>query len=65
MATTETDSGIVEGVHRCGSRRVNWYLVEGNEGLTVVDTGFPIHWESCSTGSIRWATTSTISKRVC
>lgn len=45
MGTTETEPGIVEGVHRCGSRRVNWYLVEGSDGLTVVDTGFPTHWE--------------------
>lgn len=34
-----------DGVHRCGSERVNWYLVEADDGLTVVDTGFPAHWE--------------------
>lgn len=45
MATLERQREIADGVYRCGSRRVNWYLVEGNDGLTVVDTGFPTHWE--------------------
>lgn len=45
MATTKSESEIVDGVHRCGSKRVNWYLVEENDALTVVDTGFPTHWE--------------------
>ena len=38
-------SELTEGVYRCGSDRVNWYLVEGNNALTVIDTGFPIHWQ--------------------
>jgi glyoxylase-like metal-dependent hydrolase (beta-lactamase superfamily II) len=33
-----------EGVYRCGSDRVNWYLVEDDDALTVIDTGFPTHW---------------------
>lgn len=45
MASTELDSEIVTGVHRCGSRHVNWYLVEEDGELTVVDTGFPTHWQ--------------------
>ncbi|RKD98150.1 MBL fold metallo-hydrolase [Halopiger aswanensis] len=36
---------VADGVHRCGSERVNWYLVEAADGLTVVDTGFPAHWD--------------------
>ncbi len=44
MALLETQLDAVDGVHRCGSDRVNWYLVEENDGLTVVDTGFPTHW---------------------
>ncbi|WP_267643217.1 MBL fold metallo-hydrolase [Haloarchaeobius amylolyticus] len=45
MATTERTVEIAEGVYRCGSQRLNWYLIEENDELTVVDTGFPTHWE--------------------
>lgn len=45
MATSEATSEIAEGIHRCGSTRVNWYLIEGNDTLTVVDAGFPTHWQ--------------------
>jgi glyoxylase-like metal-dependent hydrolase (beta-lactamase superfamily II) len=34
---------IASGVHRVGSRLVNWYLVEDGSDLTLVDTGFPRH----------------------
>ncbi len=34
------------GVHRVEDSRVNWYLVEGDEGLTVVDAGIPASWHS-------------------
>jgi len=46
MTTTERTAEIAEGVYRCGSQRVNWYLIEENDELTVVDTGFPTHWEA-------------------
>ncbi|MFB1065754.1 MBL fold metallo-hydrolase [Natrinema sp. H-ect4] len=36
---------VADGVYRCGSKRVNWYLLETADGITVVDTGFPAHWE--------------------
>jgi glyoxylase-like metal-dependent hydrolase (beta-lactamase superfamily II) len=45
MATLETHPEVAEGVHRCGSERVNWYLVEEGEEVTVVDAGFPTHWD--------------------
>lgn len=45
MATIKPDPEIAAGVHRCGSRHVNWYLIEENDSLTVVDTGFPTHWQ--------------------
>lgn len=44
MATAETGREVADGVYRCGSERVNWYLVEADDGLTVVDAGFPVHW---------------------
>lgn len=43
MAGPGTEVG--EGVYRFGSRRVNWYLVEADDGLTVVDAGLPAHWD--------------------
>jgi glyoxylase-like metal-dependent hydrolase (beta-lactamase superfamily II) len=38
-------SELTEGVYRCGSDRVNWYLLEDDNALTVIDTGFPTHWQ--------------------
>ncbi|MFC6955036.1 MBL fold metallo-hydrolase [Halorubellus litoreus] len=32
-------------MYRCGSARVNWYLIEDDDALTVIDTGFPTHWQ--------------------
>lgn len=48
MANTESTSEITEGIYRCGSQRVNWYLVEDATTVTVVDAGFPTHWEQLS-----------------
>jgi hypothetical protein len=31
---------IAPGIHRFGSRLVNWYIVEEGSDLTLVDTGF-------------------------
>lgn len=45
MEPIESEFEVAEGVYRCGSERVNWYLVEENGSLTVVDTGFPTHWQ--------------------
>ena len=36
---------IVPGVYRCGSPRINWYIIEEDEQLTVVDAGLPDHWD--------------------
>ena len=38
-----TDREVVEGVYRFGTRRINWYVVEADGGLTVVDAGLPAH----------------------
>lgn len=45
MVSLELRSTVADGVHRCGSRRVNWYLVEADGGVTVVDAGFPSHFD--------------------
>jgi len=38
------DRGVAEGVYRFGTRRINWYVLEADDGLTVVDAGLPAHW---------------------
>jgi glyoxylase-like metal-dependent hydrolase (beta-lactamase superfamily II) len=40
----ETD--VVPGVHRVEDAFTNWYLVEGDDGITVVDCGVPTSWDS-------------------
>src|SRR4051794_39400144 len=37
---------MVEGVHRFGDGFVNWYLVEGDGGLTAVDAGLRNAWRT-------------------
>src|SRR3954470_21110471 len=34
------------GVHRIEDAYTNWYLVEADDGLTVVDSGVPSSWQS-------------------
>jgi glyoxylase-like metal-dependent hydrolase (beta-lactamase superfamily II) len=36
---------IADRIHRLGDRYVNWYVIEDGQKLTVLDTGFPAHWE--------------------
>jgi len=44
-AAVEADeTAIAPGVSRFGTKRVNWYLVEGDDGVLVVDAGVPGHW---------------------
>ncbi len=40
---------VVDDVHRFATRGVNFYIVEGDDGLTVVDAGLPGHWGSFAT----------------
>jgi glyoxylase-like metal-dependent hydrolase (beta-lactamase superfamily II) len=39
-------SHVAEGVHRIEDAFTNWYLVEDDGGVTVVDAGVPSSWES-------------------
>lgn len=41
----QTGTEIVDGVYRFTANYVNWYLLVGQEGLTVVDAGLPEHWD--------------------
>lgn len=36
---------VAEGVYRFGTKRINWYVVEEDGALTVVDAGLPGHWD--------------------
>lgn len=50
-AVSEADeSAIAPGVSRFGTKRVNWYLVEGDDGVLVVDAGVPGHWPQLLSG---------------
>src|SRR5688572_18951368 len=44
MAIVERD--VVPGVHRVEDAFTNWYLVEGDGGVTIVDAGVPTSWQS-------------------
>ena len=35
---------IADGVHRCGTDLVNWYMVEEGGRVTIVDCGAPGYW---------------------
>ena len=37
---------VAPGLHRVEDAKVNWYLLEGDDGLTIVDAGVPASWTS-------------------
>src|SRR4051794_27417030 len=45
VTTQRPDARVAEGIHRFADGIVNWYLVEGDDGLTAIDAGFPNAWE--------------------
>lgn len=42
-STHVTDRKVAEGVYRFGTRRINWYVLEGDDGVTIIDAGLPAH----------------------
>ena len=36
---------VADRIHRLGDRYVNWYAIEDGGRLTVLDAGFPGHWD--------------------
>ena len=40
------EKDVAEGIHRVEDAYTNWYLVEDEGGLTVVDAGVPTSWDS-------------------
>ncbi|HEV7750207.1 MAG TPA: MBL fold metallo-hydrolase [Baekduia sp.] len=39
-------TAVAPGIHRIEDAYTNWYLVEGDDGLTIVDAGVPSSWAS-------------------
>jgi glyoxylase-like metal-dependent hydrolase (beta-lactamase superfamily II) len=46
MSAAVLHPNVADGIHRIEDSFTNWYLVEGDGGLTVVDTGVPTSWRS-------------------
>ena len=40
---------VAPGVHRIEDAFTNWYLIEAEDGITIVDCGVPSSWESLRT----------------
>src|ERR1700710_3096515 len=40
------DANVAEGVHRIEDAYTNWYLIEHDGRLTIVDAGVPTSWTS-------------------
>lgn len=40
---------VAPGIHRIEHARVNWYLVEDGDAVTIVDAGFPRSWSGLHT----------------
>lgn len=40
---------VADRIHRLGDRYVNWYVIEDGDKLTVLDAGFPAHWDQLPT----------------
>src|SRR3954469_9678526 len=40
------ERGAAPDIHRIEDANVNWYLVEAEDGVTVVDAGVPRSWDS-------------------
>jgi glyoxylase-like metal-dependent hydrolase (beta-lactamase superfamily II) len=40
------ETNVADGIHRIEDAYTNWYLVESDGALTIVDAGVPTSWES-------------------
>lgn len=53
MVLGRIERDVADGVHRVCDSFVNWYLVEDEGDVTVVDAGLPPSWESLHTALAR------------
>ena len=53
---------VIEGVHVIPMGRANAFLIEGDDGLTLIDAGFPAKeatlFEAVAVSAIRWINSS-------
>ena len=54
---------VADRVYRFGTRRINWYVAEADDALTVVDAGLPGHWDLLVKGVEALGYTFPTSKR--
>src|SRR3954453_18273256 len=40
------EQNVAPGIHRVEDAYTNWYLVEDDSGVTIVDAGVPTSWRS-------------------
>jgi glyoxylase-like metal-dependent hydrolase (beta-lactamase superfamily II) len=40
------EAEVAPGIHRIEDDKTNWYLVQGDDGMTIVDAGVPRSWAS-------------------
>src|SRR5919202_6015610 len=40
------EKNVADGIHRIEDAYTNWYLVEDDDGVTIVDAGVPTSWQS-------------------
>src|SRR3954454_22989847 len=43
---SNVERGAAPDIHRIEDANVNWYLVEADDGITIVDAGVPRSWDS-------------------
>jgi glyoxylase-like metal-dependent hydrolase (beta-lactamase superfamily II) len=43
---SNVECGAAPDIHRIEDANVNWYLVEADDGITIVDAGVPRSWDS-------------------
>jgi glyoxylase-like metal-dependent hydrolase (beta-lactamase superfamily II) len=46
LAVSPLHRAVAPGIHRIADGPVNWYLVEGDDGVLAVDAGLPSSWTS-------------------
>jgi len=37
---------VAPGIHRVEDAKANWYIIEDDDGITIVDAGLPASWDS-------------------
>jgi hypothetical protein len=46
MGEERLELDAAPGIHRIEDANVNWYLIEAEDGMTIVEAGVPRSWDS-------------------